>query len=593
MLDILLIPVAIGLWFLYQRSLKHLVVGIISLGLVALWTFYFTDWLNEPVEQYRNIMMPYIADFAFSTPLPFKFQRGIVRYCELSIGWSPLAALILPFGIIQSHGLWDKIFRAGRKNKDNVFKAKTFDKNRNHGGGVLIGMNKDTKKPAYLYDDERVRHVQVLGSTGFGKTESVLLPMIYNDIRRGRGLIALDAKADENLLKQILVMAQQFGREDDVLIFSPDQPKQSWHYNPLKDNEPTVNMNKLVASLEWSEVFYKHKAESALLTIFRAYEDQKITPTIHNILDGLKNPKTILTRGFQSAVIEDDFRNFSDAYKKSKDDYAGLIANLEHLCHSEFGAIMSESTHEISIKDAYLGRKIVIIQASTLRFPQTAKILGKLVLNDIQNLCGFIYKNMGMSKWRVCPVYVDEFGSFAYEGFADFIRMGRGGGLATTLLHQTMGDLETVGPGFTNQIMGNTNIKIFLKSNDNTTVEEAAKMTGTKELKVHTYQVDQGVFNHMKKTGLGSEINAEEFKIHPNVFRDLKIGEAVLMVSNNNRLERIQLDHFNFGDLSEVRIQPVNKRAVPKYPTINQEVPMISADNVTDLRPQRLSEEIF
>ncbi|MBX9766219.1 MAG: ATP-binding protein, partial [Bdellovibrionales bacterium] len=59
---------------------------------------------------------------------------------------------------------------------------------------VFLGREKDLELPVYLPDSMRSRHVHILGATGSGKTESVILNFLKQDISRGYGSIVLDAK---------------------------------------------------------------------------------------------------------------------------------------------------------------------------------------------------------------------------------------------------------------------------------------------------------------------------------------------------------------------------------------------------------------
>ncbi len=68
---------------------------------------------------------------------------------------------------------------------------------------VKLGIENDLKIPLYLPDHIRRRHVHILGATGSGKTESVILNFLKQDVKRGYGAIILDAKGDYSFLDEL------------------------------------------------------------------------------------------------------------------------------------------------------------------------------------------------------------------------------------------------------------------------------------------------------------------------------------------------------------------------------------------------------
>ena len=85
--------------------------------------------------------------------------------------------------------------------------------------GVLLGTNefRGVKKPIYLDDDDRRRHMYIIGQTGMGK--SVFLENIaFQDMCDGRGFAFIDPHGDavEAILKRV-----PEERIDDVIYFDP------------------------------------------------------------------------------------------------------------------------------------------------------------------------------------------------------------------------------------------------------------------------------------------------------------------------------------------------------------------------------------
>ena len=85
--------------------------------------------------------------------------------------------------------------------------------------GILLGVNeyRGEKKEIWLDDDNRRRHMYVIGQTGMGK--SVFLEnLAYQDMCDGRGFAFIDPHGDavEALLQRV-----PENRIDDVIYFDP------------------------------------------------------------------------------------------------------------------------------------------------------------------------------------------------------------------------------------------------------------------------------------------------------------------------------------------------------------------------------------
>ena len=66
-----------------------------------------------------------------------------------------------------------------------------------------------------------VKSVMIIGSTGSGKTASVILPMIKNCIKENMGGVILDVKG--NLRAKVRAIADSYGRIDDIVEFGASE----------------------------------------------------------------------------------------------------------------------------------------------------------------------------------------------------------------------------------------------------------------------------------------------------------------------------------------------------------------------------------
>lgn len=72
----------------------------------------------------------------------------------------------------------------------------------NGENGIFVAQTND-RRNLFLPEQIRTGHVQIVGSTGRGKTESVILPMIVRDLLRGNSPLLIDGKGDRSLIDKV------------------------------------------------------------------------------------------------------------------------------------------------------------------------------------------------------------------------------------------------------------------------------------------------------------------------------------------------------------------------------------------------------
>lgn len=83
--------------------------------------------------------------------------------------------------------------------------------------GYLRG--RDAGRELWLSMDDLTRHVLMFGTTGAGKTET-LLGWVFNALCWGKGVIFSDHKAQNDVALGMMSMARRFGREDDLRMMN-------------------------------------------------------------------------------------------------------------------------------------------------------------------------------------------------------------------------------------------------------------------------------------------------------------------------------------------------------------------------------------
>lgn len=87
--------------------------------------------------------------------------------------------------------------------------------------------------PACLAEEDRLRHVYIVGQTGTGKT--TVLRKILDDIRQGKGVCVIDPHGD--LFGELLGLIPK-SRQEDVVVIDPTDELRSVGLNLLELDRP-------------------------------------------------------------------------------------------------------------------------------------------------------------------------------------------------------------------------------------------------------------------------------------------------------------------------------------------------------------------
>ncbi|PIQ87527.1 MAG: hypothetical protein COV74_00200 [Candidatus Omnitrophica bacterium CG11_big_fil_rev_8_21_14_0_20_45_26] len=426
---------------------------------------------------------------------------------------------------------------------------------------VYAGESFYRRKPVYLTNDQRVMHTHVLGSTGTGKTESVLLPILAHDIAHKKGAIVIDGKGDKELLDRILYLVEATGRMNDFHYFSLAHPNESHTYNPLLRGNATELKDKLIGSMAWSEVFYRDMAEQAALTLLKAFLDAGRYVTFRDLYTCLTDEHSLgrLAKEVTDVSIQDDLAVMVRRFKDNKKFLSGLMANLFIASRSEFSALLDVPEPEIDLLRVYEQNEICYFALDLERYQDTSRRLGRMILQDIRAVSSYVKSDMSKLNRHFFPVFVDDAASFLDLNFIDFLNKARAAGFGIMLLHQSLADLEFRGAmNFPKQVIENTNIKIILRQDDPQSIERLAKIGGTSRTMISTYQTEEKLLGK-GLTGVGSIREGQTFRIDPDLIRALRLGEAVMLWKSPSFFtDYVQLDFIGYPTFKGV--WPVSKK---------------------------------
>ncbi len=402
-----------------------------------------------------------------------------------------------------------------------------------HPLSSYLGWEENLRIPIYLPDQVRSRHVHVLGTTGSGKTESVLLNLIDQDARRGFPIVIVDAKGEESFIRFLKDHPRSLNK---LNIFDVDSQKESFRYNPLGSGNNTDAVLRLFNSMVWSDEFYKTRCRDTLMRLADSQTRKDERVTLHWLNEALASASSL------AAHLTTDTKPL----KITEQEYsqlAGLVSQVNQLCYGELGNLISGESNEkeLNLSQAILNGEIIYFKLPALIDPVTTATIGRLIIGDLALHAANVQSKK--IKGVFTPVFLDEFGSLVCPAFLELIAKARSAGLALHFSHQSMGDLKAAGDNYVSQINDNSSTKIVLRVHDPDTADNIARMFGTVITKKATKQVVTSL-GSQSETGVMAVRDTREFRCNPDELKSLNTGHAFVLMNHSLRSKGSSGDVF-------------------------------------------------
>jgi len=531
----------LALWGLLAWLLKDPFPRKILAGSAIFFMVLGLLFLNRARVQVKPLIQ-------FFGPVIKEIQPGIRKGITVSLIPLMIGNMVLGFALKMGWGGGDPIKSGLRPvvRWPKEVKHDEYLKKENLKEDTYLGFEVLKKKRVYLTPEERNTHIQIVGSTGSGKTRFALFPLLLQDIKMGRGVVFIDAKGSSENAKVIWKIVEEEGRSQDLRYFSLTDSQYSCTYNPLKHGNPAQLKDKIIASIDWTEPFYRRICENALQTLFMDADRLGKRLTLSDLFQALKDPSS-------------NYPNFYGLAKKHIQHIQTLESEVGLLVESPFGGLLEEEEGGIDLFDVYKTNKIAYFALDTQSYQHTAGRLGKMITQDLNTLSGLVESKFSDNEKQPLAIFIDEFQAFGTRGFINALARGRSSKFWITIAHQSLADLKAIDDAFLHQVFENTNTKVFLKVNDPETSQMFSDSVGSVKVVETTSQVHlQGAD---PKNIMGSKRIVYEYLIHPTELKTLDTGQAVYKSGKTHG--RLVLYGY-FPDTTGVQL-PV-RRTVPILP---------------------------
>lgn len=294
--------------------------------------------------------------------------------------------------------------------------------------------------PIGVYDEDRLRHMYVVGKTGTGKSK-FLLNLMINDIKQGKGIGVIDPHGDaiEEIMTHIPI-----SRKTDVIIFDPTDSEYPFCMNPLDVQE---NESKQILAKWFIDIFKKFfwanwnpKLEHVLRMIFLALLD-KPRSTLFDIIRALTDKD--FRYEMINSINDDVVRNFRT------NEFAGWSQqfNTEAIMPilNKVGQLLSidiiknifaSPENKLDLRKVMDEKKILLIKLPKWKLQE--EIMGFLWAMFVTKLFQTAMGRQSIDKTARVPffLYVDEFQNFTTDTFNEILSEARKYGLSLSVAHQ-------------------------------------------------------------------------------------------------------------------------------------------------------------
>jgi hypothetical protein len=280
-----------------------------------------------------------------------------------------------------------------------------------------------------IKEDDRRRHMYLIGRTGVGKTNT-MQNMVIDDMKAGRGVAVVDPHGD--FIEYILNFIPD-SRINDVVLFDPSDTEHPIGFNLLENVNPEL----------------KNIVSSGLIGIFKKLWIDSWGPRLEHILRNtilalLESPgetmlgimKMLVDENYrrevvdrvQDPVIKDFWINEFERYdQKFRTEAVAPIQNKvgQFLSSSTIRNILGQPKSMIDIEDIMDNKKILLMNLSKGKIGEdNCALIGAMLITKIQ-ITAMMRARIPEQDRVDFYLYVDEFQNFATESFAAILSEAR------------------------------------------------------------------------------------------------------------------------------------------------------------------------
>lgn len=308
----------------------------------------------------------------------------------------------------------------------------------------------DNIEPVYMYYDDAYKGTFVSGTTGSGKSVT-LLQMMENTAQVGYPLIVIDFKKGQNISYHLSRMAKKYNRKFYHFVNGTSTGELAQYqssYDPLAAKEGQTDLILGMRTWDAASEVYKNRQISLLQCIFFLLNNlnEKDVPNfpwneggisqfvaalqIPNLFDLIQAYARKIDKTNPDRNMELKLQSLQEVYNdliapKSilKEQLDGLSVTMKNLTMSSYSSSLYKGSHgdnHIDLSKMCMDEDgpIILFQFSPNAEPEFAKYMGSIIVSDIKRAFG--HKEVLDNKLP-CGIFMDEFQTIDIDLIADIV----------------------------------------------------------------------------------------------------------------------------------------------------------------------------
>ena len=446
--------------------LPSIVIGYL-LFFILFRTLHYKNSFNIPVIIIPSIIILSIVFIFIPDSLVWKYIYitlivgpiiGIILCIAQSIKLKKHPEIKLQIGHYYNFKYNENIFDRLKRNK---LKEELSEGELNSSEAIPLGMlvepvelqndkQYDSIEPVYMYYDDAYKGTFVSGTTGSGKSVT-LLQMMENTAQVGYPLIVIDFKKGQNISYHLSRMAKKYNRKFYHFVNGTSTGELAQYqssYDPLAAKEGQTDLILGMRTWDAASEVYKNRQISLLQTIFFLLNnlDEKDVPNfpwneggisqfvaalqIPNLFDLIQAYARKIDKTNPDRNMELKLQSLQEVYNdliapKSilKEQLDGLSVTMKNLTMSSYSNSLYKGSHgenHIDLSKMCMDEDgpIILFQFSPNAEPEFAKYMGSIIVSDIKRAFG--HKEVLDNKLP-CGIFMDEFQTIDIDLIADIV----------------------------------------------------------------------------------------------------------------------------------------------------------------------------
>jgi len=321
--------------------------------------------------------------------------------------------------------------------------------------GILLGYNdyRGTKAEIRLTEDDRRRHLYVIGQTGTGKS-NLLKEMAKQDVRNGKGVCVIDPHGD---FAEDVLTAVPKERAEDIVYFDPSDMERPFGLNMLeydagKPEQKTFVINEMINIFDklydlkqTGGPMFEQYVRNAMLLIMEDPDSGSTLMEISKVLADEDFRKMKLEK-CQNPVVRDFWTKEAE-----KAGGEAALANMVPYITSKLTTfisndmmrpIIAQQKSTLDFKEIMNEGKILIINLSKGKIGEiNSHLLGMVIVGKLL-MAALGRVDIPQEERKDFYLYIDEFQNVTTDSISQILSEARKYRLDLIIAHQFIGQLS-------------------------------------------------------------------------------------------------------------------------------------------------------